>query len=345
MGKFHQPETVIVTGAQDVQRFGRTISHQWRHLSDGVSLRHPVHLAQLMDMAPQHRPGQRHIAQHASGLDAFELGLVTNQQDPGTGAHRLKQTGHELQRHHGRLVHDDQVVGQRAVGMMGKAGVHPRGPSKQAVNGDRLNGCHGIKHLGGDTHRLVSTSRQPGRIQCGSTNNLCGMIVNEVTQHLTGAGGRLAGGGAHRHGDIIASGVGGSEIGQQTAGEGVGLAGARPTGEHVERLGQHGSPNQILGVVVSIGGQHGIHEGQRLAIWWWRGRGGQRRYPLRHRQLVDELALGVQQGAPKHQGSTIGQGIGRRARMVGVHDAHHLVGAAQCSTQVATGRQRRQFPV
>jgi peptidoglycan/xylan/chitin deacetylase (PgdA/CDA1 family) len=47
----------------------------------------------------------------------------------------------------------------------------------------------------------------------------------------------------------------------------VGLAGARPAREHVERLGQHGPTHLVLGVVVFVGGQHGVDEGQRPVGW------------------------------------------------------------------------------
>ena len=78
-----------------------------------------------------------HVAQHGACLHAGELVLVPQQDHPSLGGYRLQQPPHQSDVHHARLVHDDQIRGQRVVRIVPETGARPGG-AQRAVDGGGL---------------------------------------------------------------------------------------------------------------------------------------------------------------------------------------------------------------
>ena len=75
------------------------------------------------------------VAEDGAGLDRGQLLGVADQDQAGVGADRLEQAGHERERDHGGLVHDDHVVGQPVQPVVAEAGAIARVEAQQPVQG------------------------------------------------------------------------------------------------------------------------------------------------------------------------------------------------------------------
>ncbi len=68
-----------------------------------------------------HGAGIAHVAQYRTGLDRGELVPVAQKDQAGVPAQGAEQFGHERQGNHGRLIHDDDVVGKRVLAVVAEA--------------------------------------------------------------------------------------------------------------------------------------------------------------------------------------------------------------------------------
>ena len=80
------------------------------------------------------------VAEHRAGLDRGQLPGVADEHEPGVGAQRLDQPGHQRQRDHRGLVDDHHVVGQPPAAIVAKAAVGVRAPAEQTVDRGGLGG-------------------------------------------------------------------------------------------------------------------------------------------------------------------------------------------------------------
>ena len=155
--------------------------------------------------AQRRLPGDQ-VTEHRAGLDRRELVGVTDEHQPAVGAQRLHQPGHQGQRHHRRLVHDDHVVGQPVEPVVPEPAAGPRPPAQQPVQRRGGQRAEPVPVLGGEA-------------------------AGDSGDGLGQPGGGLAGGGGERDPQRRPGLVGEH---RQQLGDGGGLAGARTTGEHAD---------------------------------------------------------------------------------------------------------------
>ncbi len=94
------------------------------------------------------RPRRRRpddLAEHGSRLHARQLEGVAHEDQRGIGTDSVEQPGHERQRHHRRLVHYHEVVGQPVEAV--EAGAPGRADPEQSVERPGSCGAHRLRDL------------------------------------------------------------------------------------------------------------------------------------------------------------------------------------------------------
>ena len=87
------------------------------------------------------------VPENGSCLNRGQLLVVTHEHQAGVGTDRLDQAGHQWQRHHGRLVDHDDIVGQAVVAIVAEAVTAGRQAPEQAMDSRGFQGEQTPPHL------------------------------------------------------------------------------------------------------------------------------------------------------------------------------------------------------